>query len=577
MHMKPIFLAAALISVGPVAIVPLAGAQSQERGTNAVQPSREPIVLTQGSRLDKALDRGASHRYAVRLRRGESAEVTVTQQGVDVVLELFGPGGKRLDSADAPSGRGGDERLAIVADEGGAYEVLVRPFDPNEPAGGYRIAVTAWRDEAATRRWLGGRAEVRRSVASWLKARAGALQLREHAIDGPGLERFDLLAAQTRVLGLGEATHGSSELGDARLALTRRLVERHRVRVIALEASAARFRAVNSWARGGGCDERLRELFGPQWIGRRPMLALARFVCAWNSAQPGDPVTLVGLDPQDNASVRATLSAFASQAYDPPYAAQIQAVAERLEAADAQAAVFGRSDVRADDWRLLKQLLGSLEAERPVLAARFGDAPVQAVVEAVRDLVQVAEFNTDSRDEPRRSRDWFMAANLLRAVGPATRAVYWAHNAHVAHPPSRTGNAAPAGKVLRDLLGREYGAVATSFLEGGFLAQRASDPDNRLATFTLPPAPAESIDAVLDSMGLGDALAAWPAEKPEAVVPAWLDKPQPLHWIGALFSDEWLPHQWAQPYRLAADFDGVVFLRKVQSEIVPEIGKRRAP
>ena len=73
------------------------------------------------------------------------------------------------------------------------------------------------------------------------------------------------------------------------------------------------------------------------------------------------------------------------------------------------------------------------------------------------------------------------------------------------------------------------------------------------------------------------ALAAWPEEKPQEEVPAWLARPQPMHWIGALFSRDWLPHQWTQPYRLVADFDGVVFLKKVRAETVPEIGKRRAP
>lgn len=541
-------------------------------------PRGEPVPLARGSILDQALEGSASHRYAIHLRRGESAEVTVTQQGIDLVLELFAPGGQRIASADGPTGREGDEQLVLVGDQDGAYEILVRPFDQNEPAGAYRIAVTAWRGALETRIWQAERAVERQSASDWLRARAGALQRREGAIEGAGLERFDRLAAQSRVLGLGEATHGSRELGDVRLALTRRLVERNNVRVIGLEASAARFRAIDAWTRNAdGTAQQLTELFGPQWIGHRPMLALARFVRAWNAAHPGDPVLLVGLDAQDNAPARTTLSGFAGKAYDAAYAAQIRSMVERLAAADAQASVFGPSDVRPEDWRFLQALLSRLDVERPVLEARLGAVPVQEAVEAVRDLVQFAEFNTEGRDEPRRSRDWMMAANLLRAIGPRTRAVVWSHNLHVSHPPSRSGNAAPAGQVLRELLGREYSAVATSFLEGGFLAQFPNDPGNRLATFTLPPSPQESLDAVLDEMGLGDALVTWPDEKPEGTVPDWLARPQPMHWIGALFSDEWLPHQWTQPRRLAADFDGVVYLKQVQAEVVPEIGKRRAP
>src|ERR1700741_4188239 len=98
-----------------------------------------------------------------------------------------------------------------------------------------------------------------------------------------------------------------------------------------------------------------------------------------------------------------------------------------------------------------------------------------------------------------------MAANILRGTGPRLRTVYWSHNLHVSHPPSRQGPTAPTGKILRDLLGQSYASLSISFLEGGFLAQLPNDPGDRLATFSVPPSPVESLDAVLDSMAIGDA------------------------------------------------------------------------
>jgi hypothetical protein len=97
-----------------------------------------------------------------------------------------------------------------------------------------------------------------------------------------------------------------------------------------------------------------------------------------------------------------------------------------------------------------------------------------------------------------------------------------------------------------------------------------------LGSLDVPPSPPDSLDAVLDSMGIGDAAVTWP-NPGEEDVSAWLAGPQSIHWIGALYSNESMPHQCWRPHRVTADFDGVIFLRKVHAETVPEIGKHRVP
>src|SRR5207247_368529 len=140
---------------------------------------------------------------------------------------------------DGPTGRNGDERLEIFAPATGDYALRIRAYDKNEPAGKYTISVEPIRSVAATRDLLGQRREAREQATRWMRARTAA-------IDTAKLRR-------ARVIGIGEATHGSRELGDARLALTRRLVESDGYRTIAIEASADRIAA--------------SEVVG--WIGRR--------------------------------------------------------------------------------------------------------------------------------------------------------------------------------------------------------------------------------------------------------------------------------------------------------------------
>src|SRR6185295_913196 len=98
------------------------------------------------------------HRYGLALRHGESCEVVVTQDGVDVVVEVYAPDRARIASVDSPNGRHGDELVEVFATMDGTHEIVVRAIDRNEPAGAYEIKLGQRRDQAATRRLLEGRA-----------------------------------------------------------------------------------------------------------------------------------------------------------------------------------------------------------------------------------------------------------------------------------------------------------------------------------------------------------------------------------------------------------------------------------
>ena len=492
---------------------------------------------------------GATDRYPVALRSGESAAIVVTQQGVDVFVETFAPDGARLATIDSPNGREGDEPAEIVATRAGAYHVVVRALEA-KASGNYTLAITV-RDAAQTRAVLAQRERDRREAAAWLRARSGPITLHDDAtIDGAGLARFDALWSAARIVGLGEATHGSRQFGDTRLALTLRAIQQHGVRVVGLEASAARMRLVDAWTRDGAGD--LAAMIGRQWINRRAFTALATAVRAWNVAHPGDPVTIVGLDDQDSAPAREVV-ARAVRSLDTATATRADAVLARIAASDAQAMVFGPSDVTPDDWRFLVALVARLPP----------DAQPSA-----RTLAQGAEMNCGAPGA--HSRDWLMATNLL-AVAGERRALYWAHNAHVAHPPDKRGERATSGGVFAERT--TYAALALSFRDGGFVAQLPNDRQDRLQTFSVRTADPDSIDGVLATMGR--AIVTWRGDR--AAPPAWLTAPRPMHWIGALYSNQPIPDQWNRPTRLLDEYDGVVVLDHVDAEPSDEIGIDRAP
>jgi erythromycin esterase len=517
--------------------------------------AQPPVAIDPARSVERAIAPGQVYAASLRLRRGESAEIAVLQQGIDLAVDLIGPDGRLLETVDSPNGRNGDEPVAIVATIAGDYVVRIRPLGADEPAGRFTLRVAALRDRAATARLAEGRRRARREASAWLAARSAPL---------PAPDAFDALVAPARVVGLGEATHGSRELNDIRIAFVARLVERHGYRLIALEDSASRWRDLAGYVAGAARPPEGRDLeWG--WIGRRARHALLLWARQWNLGHPGDLVRIVGVDPQDSRAARERLDAYVARAYGAEAIAVWRDAAAELAAADDQVPVFGNSDVGAASRARLLELHARLETDRPLLAARFGEEATQDALAAARDLVQFADFNGNG-GALGRSRDWYMAVNLLAAMdGPVIKAIYWGHNAHVSAVATR---GAPTGAVLRQALGCSYVAVATTFNEGAFVAQLPNDPEDRLRASSLPAAAEGTVEAVLAGAGPGPRLAAWGCGG-AAPVPAWLREPRPLRWIGGLYAPETPPGGTYRPYRLTDAFDAIVYFPRVAAEDIP--------
>ncbi|HWA92866.1 MAG TPA: erythromycin esterase family protein [Rhizomicrobium sp.] len=522
-----------------------------------------PGKIGPDTKLEVQVASGETHSYALPMRAGESADVAVVQEGVDVAVELAGPDGKTVDVVDSPNGRNGDEPVQIMAVGTGDYVLRVKPLD-GEPAGKYRIEVRAFRDVAATHALLTERHAARGQAANWLLRNSMGLEASGSLDPRTPPKPFDVLASQARVVGLGEATHGSREFGALRLSLTKRLVERHGFRVVALEASAARLRALAPYVAGMQPRDKATEaLIENGWIGRRIHRALLQWARDWNQHHHRDPVSVIGLDAQDNAPSRATLVRFLADAYGDKFAERWKPVAAELDAADEQTTVFGDSGVSAATRAAVLEASALLAADHASLTRKFGAARVEAALDAARDLVQFADFNGGG-GLINHSRDWYMAGNVMAALGAKNRIVFWAHNAHVAHT-SPTSTA--TGALLRSMLGCGYRAVATAFGQGSFVAQLPNDPQDRLLVSRLDAAPAESIDGMLAENFDRAVLAAWDCDGPAP--PAWLSTPHPLHWIGGLYTPGSIPSAAFRPYALTTAFDAVAYLPRVEAEDIP--------
>ena len=125
----------------PAAAFPSPGGPVQDGG----QPIR-PGQTVQGElrRGDAMLDSGEfTDTWTLRVRAGETYEVTLSAPAFDPYLMVRGPGGLSEDNDDDPAARGSrDSRIRFTAPAAGEVEIDATSYEPGE-TGAYRLTLSA--------------------------------------------------------------------------------------------------------------------------------------------------------------------------------------------------------------------------------------------------------------------------------------------------------------------------------------------------------------------------------------------------------------------------------------------------
>lgn len=508
----------------------------------------QPAVLERGRPLAQTLRGGERHEYALRLRAGMFAQVVVEQQGIDVVVTALAPDGKALAEIDSPNGAQGPEPLGFAATASGVHRIVVRSFDASAGPGAYTIRLDELLSPAAWR-------ERQAAVLAWLRGHAIPLRSSEPGTPLDDLAPLRNVLQDVRIVALGEATHGSHEIFTLKHRLIEFLVTRLGFRVLAFEGTAAGAESINAYIDGRGDRAAAMAALDTIWItSTEELQALVEWLRAYNAgAAAAERVQFVGLDPQGGAAADATLRAFlrtvgAEERFRP--------LLDFIRSEDEKANRFERTEIPPERVQELERLIAFLVTGEGELVRRTSARDYVSALDAARLLAQFAYFNTSGGAL---TRDAAMAENFFRAMQrtPGARAIIWTHNAHIST--SDRSSYKPLGALLRNAYGAAYYALATSFSRGAFRAQvpRSSPPD--LRTFTVPAAPAGTIDATLAALRLPLAFVDL-RSAPPATVATWLAEPRRMHWIGALYADTFAEAQRFQPFVLHRDFDGVVFV-----------------
>jgi erythromycin esterase-like protein len=422
-------------------------------------------------------------------------------------------------------------------------------------------------------------------MPAWKTAEAElAVQLSLKAETLPALEHAEAFAAffdrfaDARVVLLGEATHGTSEFYRARAAITRRLVEKHGFRILAIEGDWPDAAELDRYVRQHGrWGERSAFVNFPRWMWRNKEFAiLLGHLRQWNEGRDAsDRVEVRGLDVYSlHRSVDELLRYL--DRVDPEAARQarwrygcISPYLERPQAYGAMATQTGRTCEDA----VVEQLVALLEKRLQYASAdgeRYFDAEQNARVicaaEAYyRAMYQGAVESWNLRD----SHMFDTLERLLELRGPQSKIIVWAHNSHI-------GDAAATamgeqgefniGQLARVKFGDACVAIGLSTDRGKVLA--ADDWGSPPRVKDVIPSRADSWERVLRDGGKPRALLDWRKDRSlrEALSMRRLERA-----IGVIYRPD--SERWSHYFdaHLGRQFDALVWFEET-SPVTPLAG-----
>lgn len=413
------------------------------------------------------------------------------------------------------------------------------------------------------------------SIENALRMKGFAFEL-----EAAGWERLGTDFSAMKLVGLGEATHGTAEFTQARHQIFRYLVERHGYRVFVLEDEwLGGMRVTDALEQGMDVRQALEALTKKGTFLTAESLAMFEWMASFNSTHRDDPISVYGADMQNwqavlegmeelarrmpslgtaAARMKSTISTFLDQAGDAQHFTQtatpdtFKLPLRAIRDLEAEIMPELRGPGQPKSTRRLiglatlpGQWMRKVSADYLSLLADMRGDDFARSVRADQELASL--MGPACRTSGFTCRDEAMAANIALALDIENRrGVYWAHNGHVArhlnHPDIIWANPRPpqvpvepnTGSLLTDRFGPAYFPIITDFYAGSFLAREMATPTLKSWTVTSVAGP-NSLHTRLHQLGEPRFALTLRQELTEPLASV-LQTPQLVRTIGAEFS-----------------------------------------
>ncbi|MGE0662180.1 MAG: erythromycin esterase family protein [Hyphomonadaceae bacterium] len=375
--------------------------------------------------------------------------------------------------------------------------------------------------------------------------------------------------ADARVVLLGEATHGTSEFYRARAAITRRLVEKHGFRILAIEGDWPDAAELDRYVRAHGrWGERSAFVNFPRWMWRnREFAALLRQLRAWNEGRDqDDKIEVRGLDVYSlHRSVDEVLAYL--DRVDPEAARAARrrygCISPYLERPQVYGAIATRTGRNCED-PVVEQLVEVLEKHLDYARAdgeAYFDAEQNARVVCAAENYYRAMYRGSVESWNLRDGHMFDTLERLLALkGPTAKAIVWAHNSHIGNAGATAmgeGGEFNIGQLARAKFSDK--AVSIGFMTDRGRVMAADDWGAPPQIKTVIPSRADSWERIMLDAGKPRSLISWrgDARLSEALSLRRLERA-----IGVIYRPE--TERWSHYFdaHLSRQFDAAVWVEE---------------
>lgn len=383
-----------------------------------------------------------------------------------------------------------------------------------------------------------------------------------------------------KIIGIGEATHGTSEFFQIRHRMLHYLVVEMQFTVLALEAGFSACEAINDYIIKGVGDPK-EVVFGLKaaMYQTKEFLAVVEWLAQYNrTVAPDKKVRLYGLDICPNDLGREKVIDYFRRCA-PDRLSNVESVFVRFSEEEEKwpSQVSDRQSELATVSLMepIQELLDYLEKKRVSLIEMSSGAELDQMLQYLRlmkqwlvtvrtDLIPSYLPITPASKNIVRSR--FHAENLIyiyEELEPNRKIIIWEHNYHIATDTVfRDGSIFPnLGRDLRARFSSGYYALGLEFYEGEYLS-RYWEVDRSVSQFNIavcPPAPDGSLASVMSKCVHQNFILDIRSIKKSFDLSEWLDSAMLLHCIGWVQGHD--PDLHFVKTSIKEHFDGILFIR----------------
>ena len=287
---------------------------------------------------------------------------------------------------------------------------------------------------------------------------------------------FDFLSSK-KIVGLGEATHGTREFFEMKHRLFQYLVEEHGFRVFAFEVDFAESIYIDRYITTGEGD--LHQLMLEKtyfWIWRTESVkALFQWMRSFNQDRTlDDMIRYVGVDCQSTIFQGELLIEFFYKV-SPEFAQQYAPLLENMREWKLNRYYEEMTESEYDSIRSeLTAFYDAFTENKTAFAQSSSIKEVEQAEHLITTLMQAHQVGYQNYHAAWNltMRDRYMAENtrwILSYLGDGVKIALWAHNYHVAANASYTVTGS-LGFNLKQTFGEQYYPIGFGFTKGSFMA-----------------------------------------------------------------------------------------------------------